>query len=50
MESKLKQNGDANTERLIESIQRLESTVFQLQIEQDSLKREVKELEEERQI
>ena len=50
LESKLKQNGDANTERLIESIQRLESTVFELQIEQDRLKREVKELKEERQI
>ena len=34
LESKLKQNGDANTERLIESIQRLESTVFELQVEQ----------------
>ena len=50
LESKLKQNGDANTERLIESIQRLESTVFELQVEQDRLKREVKELKEERQI
>ena len=50
LESKIKQNGDANTERLIESIQRLESTVFELQIEQDRQKREVKELKEERQI
>ena len=50
LESKLKQNGDANTERLIESIQRLESTAFELQIGQDKLKREVKELQEERQI
>ena len=50
LESKLKQNGDANTERLIESIQRLKCTVFELQIEQDRLKREGKELKEERQI
>ena len=50
MESKIKQNEDANTERLIESIQRIESTVFELQSEQDRLKREVKELKDERQI
>ena len=47
LESKLKQNGDANTERLIESNQGLKSTVFELQIEQDRLKREVKVLKEE---
>ena len=50
LESKLKRNGDANTERLIESIQRLKSAVFELQIGQDRLKREVKEFKEERQI